>query len=133
MSKSFNSAFLRIQRNIEQKSRPPKKYRQRYRIIAERALGKPLALKHPVHHVDRNRRNNANTNLVICEDAAYHWLLHVRQRVLDAGGDPNTQRICGNCHLLKNFKEMNGENECKKCHNERWNANRRKRKARVTN
>ena len=47
-------------------------------VVAERALGKHLPAGAVVHHVDVNRRNNAPTNLVICQDAAYHKLLHAR-------------------------------------------------------
>ena len=54
-----------------------------HRTIAEKALGKPLDSKHPVHHVDGDKTNNANSNLVICEDNAYHSLLHKRQRDLE--------------------------------------------------
>jgi hypothetical protein len=56
-------------------------------LIAERALGKRLPPGAQVHHVDRDRSNNANTNLVICPDAAYHRLLHRRQAAIDACGN----------------------------------------------
>jgi hypothetical protein len=29
---------------------------------------------------------NDPSNLVVCLNQAYHWLLHARQRVMDAGG-----------------------------------------------
>lgn len=45
-------------------------------LRAEQALGRPLPHGAQVHHVDENRRNSANTNLVICENRAYHALLH---------------------------------------------------------
>ena len=67
-------------------------------LVAERALGRLLSRKHPVHHVDQNRANNKNSNLVICQDAAYHNLLHKRMRVVRAGGDPNRDKICAKCH-----------------------------------
>lgn len=76
---------------------------QEHVAIAERALGKPLPPGVEIHHVDENRRNNANRNLVICPDRTYHKLLHVRARVVRAGGNPNTQRICSACHQLKEF------------------------------
>lgn len=70
-------------------------------LIAERALGRLLESVHPVHHHDENRANNANTNLVICEDEAYHHLLHARMRILKAGGNPDADRICCTCKAVK--------------------------------
>lgn len=68
-------------------------------LIAERALRRPLARKHPVHHVDENKANNENGNLVLCENNAYHRLLHQRQRALYACGDANALR----CHLCGRY------------------------------
>ena len=65
--------------------------------VAERALGKPLPPKAVVHHVNRRVDDNRPSNLVICQDTKYHHLLHVRMRVRDAGGNPNTDRICAHC------------------------------------
>jgi hypothetical protein len=62
--------------------RPIKHPGRHYRQIAEQALGRPLESRHPVHHFDGNRWNNDNTNLVICEDAAYYTLLEVRARLI---------------------------------------------------
>lgn len=67
-----------------------------HRVIAERALGKPLPLRAVVHHVDENKANNANSNLVICEDRPYHILLHVRQRAYDGCGNAGFRR-CVRC------------------------------------
>lgn len=69
-------------------------------LNAEQALGKPLPPKAVVHHVDSNRWNNANTNLVICQDQHYHMLIHVRTRIVRAGGNPNTQKICCCCKQM---------------------------------
>lgn len=68
-----------------------------HRIIAARVLGKPLPPKAQVHHVDDDGRNNANDNLVICQDAAYHKDLHRRRRILRAGGNPHTDYWCSGC------------------------------------
>lgn len=76
-------------------------------LIAEAALGKRLSPRAHVHHVDENPRNNAPSNLVICEDAAYHKLLHCRMKVLRAGGDPNTEKWCQDCQQLKSFDQFN--------------------------
>ena len=94
---------------------------QKHTVVAEAALGKPLPPRAVVHHVDGNRRNNAPSNLVICENRGYHNLLHYRERVLRAGGDPNQHRLCYACHLPKLpsafGRRMNGRPEswCRDC------------------
>jgi len=76
-----------------------------HRLRAERALGKPLPKGAAVHHADGSKAIDAP--LVICQDARYHNLLHARMRVVKAGGNPNSQRICGRCRQLKVFSEFN--------------------------
>lgn len=68
------------------------KQRHEHILVAERALGKPLPIGAVVHHIDENKLNNTPTNLVICQDDAYHFLLHQRQRAIDA---------CGHAHWRK--------------------------------
>jgi hypothetical protein len=86
-------------------------------LIAGRALGKPLPAGAQVHHLDENRRNNANINLVICQDQKYHHLLHTRARVLRAGGNPNTESVCRKCNTVKPFSAFNRGNQtlCRAC------------------
>jgi len=57
-----------------------------HRLVVERAIGKPLAPRHHVHHVDGDGLNNAPNNLVICESIGYHNSLHRRERALVACG-----------------------------------------------
>lgn len=70
-----------------------------HRIRAERALGKPLPPKAIVHHADGSR--DANAPLVICQDQAYHKLLHLRMKIRAAGGNPNTDKVCSRCKRVK--------------------------------
>lgn len=82
----------------------------RYRVIAAKALGRPLPKGVVVHHHDNVCDHDENSNLVICEDASYHKLLHRRQLVLEAGGDPNTQRFCGKCGQPRDFELFGNRN-----------------------
>lgn len=91
--------------------------------IAEAAIGKRLPSGAVVHHVDGNKFNNANTNLVVCDSQAYHMLLHARTRVVEAGGDPDIQAVCSKCCELKRldefhrnaYKFMGRHDACKTC------------------
>lgn len=94
-----------------------------HRVVAELALGKRLPRTAQVHHVDGNHLNNANRNLVICENQAYHQLLHMRTKVVRAGGNPNTEVFCNACERARSRdcfsafpKHFNGlASRCKEC------------------
>lgn len=74
-------------------------------LIAERTLGKLLPLKAVVHHINGVRDDNRPENLVVCEDQAYHMLIHRRERALDACGNANWMRcqICGEWDAPENM------------------------------
>lgn len=82
-------------------------------VAAEGALGHKLPLGAEVHHADEDIGNSANTNLVICEDRAYHNLLHKRRRALLACGNAN-YRPCTHCKKFDNpdFMGFNKSNGC---------------------
>jgi hypothetical protein len=73
---------------------------------------------------------------VICQDVKYHRLLHSRTRVLNAGGNPNTQKFCGDCLALKSMDEFCRNNAtntgrhtlCRACMKVRNDGFRRKAK-----
>jgi hypothetical protein len=110
---------------------PTAKRRQLHRVRAELALGKPLPPKAIVHHADGSRADDAP--LVICQDDAYHKLLHIRMRVKAAGGNPNTDRICSQCGLVKRIEEFSGKphlqlRPCRPCENLRNRIAKRARR-----
>lgn len=69
-----------------------------HRLRAERALGRPLPRGVEVHHVDGTK--STDSPLVICQDRAYHMLLHALDRVRRAGGNPFTDRLCPLCQRV---------------------------------
>lgn len=79
-------------------------------LVIEKALGHPLSQKAKAHHVDEDKSNNANTNLVACEDDAYHQLLHQRTRALKACGNPN-KRQCLYCRQYDSVIRMSNKHQ----------------------
>jgi len=65
-------------------------------LIVEAALGKPVPSRHPTHHADSDPTNNANDNLVLCEDNAYHMLIELRTRAYRACGHASWRK-CQHC------------------------------------
>lgn len=72
-------------------------YVREHILVASRAMGKPVPRGCPVHHVNGIKTDNRPSNLVVCEDTAYHHLLHRRQAALAGCGNPNWVKcwICG--------------------------------------
>ena len=96
------------------------RYLSQHVVVAEQVLGKPLPPRAQVHHVNGNGRDNRAANLVICEDAEYHRLLHLRERALRACGVAHF-RVCVICKKYDNpevmrFKESNRTYVHRACH-----------------
>jgi len=72
-------------------------YVREHILIVEKALGKPLPPIAQVHHFDGIRGNNDQGNHVICQDDAYHKLLHQRTRAYEACGHASWLK-CKFCH-----------------------------------
>lgn len=77
----------------------------RHIIIAEKALGKPLPQGSEIHHVNSIRADNGRGNLVICQDRAYHRLLHQRTTALNVCGHADWLKCyyCGQYDALQNM------------------------------
>lgn len=83
-----------------------RKYRG-YRKIAEKALGRKLPENAVVHHHTSNQ-------LVICEDQAYHLLLHYRTKAIKESGHADWLQ-CAYCHKFdapENLYIQPGKNQC---------------------
>lgn len=112
-------------RLVRQVQRGSRKRKFDYVLKIERLLGHELQKGVEIHHIDDNPSNDTNSNLVVCENRAYHRLLHFRQRILSAGGDPDKDRICTKCGQVKEKENFyfhksgrqigNAQSYCKAC------------------
>jgi hypothetical protein len=100
-------------------------YVREHVLIAERSLGRPLPPEAVVHHLGGKTENH---RIVICENRSYHFEIHRRMRVRDAGGDPRRDRMCSNCGPVPVENFGGHRHRCRPCHareeRDRW---RRKR------
>lgn len=72
-------------------------YVREHILVAEAALGKYLPTGAVVHHVNEIRHDNRPANLVICQDNAYHRLIHRRLEAWRLSGHADWAR-CQCCH-----------------------------------
>lgn len=110
-----------------------KGYTYEHISVATKAFGKSLPGNAIIHHIDENRANNQNTNLVICQDSAYHNLLHQRMRSLKICGKASWRK-CKYCKQYDDPEKLKIR-KCssafhQSCFNEHWNKWNRARKKR---
>lgn len=89
-------------------------------LIVERVLGKSIPINSIIHHVDENRANNKNDNLVLCQDKKYHRLIHTRLNAFKNCGNANWKKcwICKQYDDLKNLEVIKRNTQHKKCRQE---------------
>jgi hypothetical protein len=89
-------------------------------LVVEKALGHFLRKSADVHHVNHDGSDNANTNLVACQDRTYHKLIETRTRAYDATGNPDLKQCwaCRGWFPPEEFGKHVGHEragQCKKC------------------
>ena len=89
--------------------------REKDRRRATLALGRPIERPNVVHH-------HSLTQLVICQDTAFHRLLHRRTITYRLGYDPNVVMVCMRCqkpYPINDFTHSSGgdglHSLCKSC------------------
>lgn len=82
-----------------------KGYIKQHIQIAENILRKKLPLNAVIHHIDENKQNNENNNLVICQNDSYHHLIHDRKKAFYESGDANNLKCscCNKWLTVNNF------------------------------
>lgn len=100
--------------------------RQLSRMYAQVLLGKPLPEGAVIHHVGGDQKEVSD--IVICQDAAYHMFLHERLRALKSCGDKNKRqcKFCKKWDNQENLYRSNGSSFHPDCINA-YNRERRRR------
>lgn len=96
-------------------------YVREHILIVEKVLHRQTQKRIEIHHVDGDGTNNRHSNLVVCENHAYHHLLHVRGRALYGSGNPSWRK-CSICHQYEKQENLysnpaNSSYQHPRCHN----------------
>ena len=104
------------------------RYRCEHLVIAEAVLGRPLPDGAVIHHANADGSDNRKSNLVICQDQAYHMLLHKRMRARDACGHADWLP-CVSCKRYDDPRNMYVRNRGTGRHRECHAADARRRRS----
>jgi len=107
-----------------------------HRIVVEKAMGKYLPDNAVVHHVNGNKQDNRPRNLVVCQDNAYHKLIHARERRLKSTGSFDLKK-CACCQQIFTLEEFGKDKSqwdnkrlyCNSCEREKLRESRAFRKS----
>ena len=70
-------------------------------LVFEKFWGKEMPPKAVIHHIDENKSNDELRNLLICQDIAYHNLIHRRLRAYRTCGHANWRK----CVFCKQYDD----------------------------
>jgi len=70
-------------------------------VVEERKLGRALKPKEVVHHRNENPSDNQPSNLRVFRNQAAHVRHHARERLLKQGIDPDREKQCSVCEVVK--------------------------------
>lgn len=101
--KSYQHAYYR--KNPEIFAQRRENTRPKDVVSVQKILGKELPRQVRIYHVDHKKTNNTNTNLVVCQDRAYHCLIYQRSRAFLACGNAS-YRKCHHCTVYGDPKTM---------------------------
>lgn len=93
---SYCNGYRLVRVGAHPRSTKKRPYVGEHILVAESALGAFLPLEAIVHHHNSVFDDNVPWNLVVCENQAYHLILHRRARALKACGNANW-RSCVYC------------------------------------
>lgn len=98
-------------------------------VVVSKAMGKWLRRTARVHHVDEDRQNNDNANLVACDSVGYHALLHLRSEALSNCGNPDYRKcyLCQRWDAPENLSKYRSTHKHRECA-AKWARDHRARK-----